>query len=150
VDKLREESTDTAYYFVEVLDYMREILHSISFIVRPALEHVENTHKPLLKEQIDELKELHELHTRLIEEIIRSMETNDFASQEMILEISQSYLKRIEQINKKQLKRLKNAETGTKNSMLFLNLINESKRLVLQAVNLYKSHRDFINYKNGD
>jgi phosphate/sulfate permease len=150
VDKLREESTDTAYYFVEVLDYMREILHSISFIVGPALEHVENTHKPLLKEQIDELRGLHKIHTRLIEEIVKSLESYDFSSQEMILEISQSYLKRIEQINKRQLKRLKNAETGTKNSMLYLNVINESKRMVLQAVNLYKSHRDFINYKNGD
>lgn len=149
VDKLREESTDTAYYFVEVLDYMREILHSISFIVEPALEHVENNHKPLLKEQIDELKDLHQIHSQLIGEIVRSMETNDFSSQEMILEIGQSYLNRIEQINKKQLKRLKNAETGTKNSMLYLNLINESKRMVLQAVNLFKSHRDFINYNNG-
>ena len=57
VDKLREESIDTAYYFVEVVDYMREMLHSISFIVGPALEHVENNHKPLLKEQIEELRE---------------------------------------------------------------------------------------------
>jgi len=150
VDKLREESTDTAYYFVEVLDYMREMLHSISFIVGPALEHVDNNHKPLLKEQIDELRRLHEIHSQLLNKIIKSMETNDYSTQEEILEISQFYLDNITQINKKQLKRLKNAKAGTKNSMLFLNLISESKQMVLQAVNLYKSHRDFINYNNRD
>ncbi len=148
VDKLREDSTDTAYYFVEVLDYMREMLHSISFIAGPALEHVDNNHKPLLKEQIDELRELHEIHSRLLNEIIKSLETCDFSSQEEILEISQSYLDAIVRINKKQFKRLKNAKAGTKNSMLFLNLISESKQMILQAVNLYKSHRDFINYNN--
>ncbi len=150
VDKLREESTDTAYYFVEVLDYMREMLHSISFIVGPALEHVDNNHKPLLKEQIEELRELHEIHSRLLNEIIKSMETCDFSTQEEILMISQSYLENIVRINKKQFKRLKNAKAGTKNSMLFLNLVSESKQMVLQAVNLYKSHRDFINYNKGD
>ena len=44
---------------------MREMLHSISFIVGPALEHVENNHKPLLKEQIEELRELHKMHSQL-------------------------------------------------------------------------------------
>jgi phosphate/sulfate permease len=150
VDKLREESTDSAYYFVEVLDYMREILHSISFIVGPALEHVDNNHKPLSNEQIAEFRELQVLHSELLNEIIESMETNDFGSQDKIQEMSRLYLLKIEMLNKKQLKRLKKAETGTKNSMLYLNLIGESKRLVLQAVNLYKSHRDFINYRNSD
>ena len=150
VDKLREESIDTAYYFVEVVDYMREMLHSISFIVGPALEHVENNHKPLLKEQIEELRELHKMHSQLLNEIIKSMEANDYSTQDEILEISQLYLENVVRINKKQIKRLKNAEVGTKNSMLFLNIISESKHLVLQAVNLYKSHRDFINYNNGD
>jgi len=150
VDKLREESTDTAYYFVEVLDYMREMLHSISFIVGPALEHVDNNHKPLLKEQIEELRELHEIHSHLLNEIVKSLETCDFSTQEEILKVSQSYLDNIVRINKKQFKRLKHAKAGTKNSMLFLNLVSESKQMVLQAVNLYKSHRDFINYNNGD
>ena len=129
---------------------MREMLHSISFIVGPALEHVDNNHKPLLKEQIDELRELHEIHTRLLNEVIKSLETCDFSSQDKILEISQSYLDNIVRINKKQFKRLKNAKAGTKNSMLFLSLISESKTMILQAVNLYKSHRDFININNGD
>ena len=150
VDKLREESTDTAYYFVEVLDYMREMLHSISFIIGPALEHVDNNHKPLLKVQIEELRELHEIHTHLLNEIIKSLETCNFSTQKEILAISQAYLDNIVRINKKQFKRLKNAKAGTKNSMLFLNLVSESKQMVLQAVNLYKSHRDFINYNNKD
>jgi phosphate/sulfate permease len=150
IDKLRVESTDTAYYFVEVVDYMREMLHSISFIVGPALEHVDNNHKPLLKDQIEELRMLQGMIAQILEKIIESMESEDYSLQKEILGLSQSYQEMIIQMNKKQIKRLKNAEVGTKNSMLFLNLISESKQLILQAVNLYKSHRDFININNGD
>jgi hypothetical protein len=59
----------------------------------------------------------------------------------------ESALANIASLTKKQIKRLKHARAGTKNSLLFLNIISESKQLVMQAVNLYKAHRDFINYK---
>ena len=58
IERLREESVDTSYYLVEVLDYMREMIHSISFFNGPALTHVDNNHKPLKKEQIEELHKL--------------------------------------------------------------------------------------------
>lgn len=150
VDKLREESTDSAYYFVEVVDYMREMLHSISHIVGPSLEHVENNHKPLIETQIVELRTLHEMLSNMLDKIIEDMETANYGSQAEIQKLSQDYLQTIVKANKTQIKRLKNGVVGTKNSMLYLNILSESKQLVLQAVNLYKSHRDFISYKNGD
>jgi len=149
VDKLREGSEDTAYYFVQVLDFMREMLHSISFISGPAFEHVDNNHKPLIVEQINELKELNSLLNELISLITTSIESGDYSSQDEIQILLAKYIEFIELINKKQIKRIKNAAVGTKNSILFLNIINESKNLSLQAVNLYKSQRDFVDYKNN-
>jgi len=149
VDKLREEATDTAYYFVQVLDYMREMLHSISFIVGPALEHVDNNHKPLLKEQIKELKQLHAELSELILLVADSMEAGDFSRQEKLQEMQRNFIGTLGELNKMMIKRLKRAEVGTKNSILYFNILNETKNLALQVVNLYKSHRDFVNYQNG-
>ncbi len=150
VDKLREGSEDTAYYFVQVLDFMREMLHSISFITGPIHEHVSNNHKPLTKEQIEELQQLDDLFAKLISEIIKSIESGDYSSQDDILTVQGKLLELIELSNKRQIKRIKNALVGTKNSILFMNIVNESKNLALQAVNLYKSQRDFVDYKNGE
>ena len=149
VEKLREESMDTAYYFVQVLDYMREMLHSISFILGPALNHVDNNHKPLIKEQIDELKLIHSSFTEMINLITGSMNSVDYSKQEELQEMQKNILGLIATMNKNMIKRLKKAEVGTKNSMLFFNILNETKNLALQAVNLYKSQRDFVNFKNG-
>ena len=149
VDKLREGSEDNAYYFVQVLDFMREMLHSISFITAPVYEHVDNNHKPLIDEQIAELKQLDSVFNVMVSKIIVDIEACNYSSQDDIhLELNK-LLEQIELSNKKQIKRIKNSVAGTKNSILFMNIINESKHLSLQAVNLYKSQRDFVDYKNA-
>ncbi len=147
VDKLKKDSTDTAYYFVQVLDYMREMLHAITYINRPAMEHIENNHKPFTPEQINELKELQIRLSKLLNLIITSIQSRDFSHQENIQSVLNEYLHLIEKYNKSQIGRIKNATSGTKNSILFLNILNESKHLALMGFNLYKSQRDFTTIK---
>ena len=144
VDKLKKDSTDTAYYFVQVLDYMREMLHAISYINRPAIEHIENNHKPFSEEQIAELKKLQEVLVNFLNLIILSIEGKDYSKQEYIHAILNQYLHLIERYNKNQIGRIKTASSGTKNSILFLNILNESKHMALMGFNLYKSQRDFV------
>jgi len=81
--------------------------------------------------------------------VVMSITKHDFSTQKELLELEHDYLEMIKRVNKNQIKRLKNGEVGTKSSILFLNIINEIKNLSLQLVNLYKSQRDFINFKNG-
>jgi Na+/phosphate symporter len=149
VDKIGDDGLDAGYFYVQVLDYMREMLHSIEFIVKPALEHVTNNHKPLVKEQTEELKELYNLFKKMIGLIIISVESNDFGTQPEILAIQKEYLKQIDQSTKKQIQRVKSGLVGTRNTILFLNIIHESKNLALQIVNIFKSQRDFIEFKKG-
>ena len=149
IDKLKQESVDTAYYFVTTLDYMREMQHSITFIVNPAANHVDNNHKPLGPMQIEELRVLEKKLDEMINMVAESIENQDFTTQESLLKMEQEFLDMIGKVNKNQIKRLKNAEVGTKSSILFLNIVNELKNLSLQLVNLYKSQRDFLNFKNG-
>jgi len=114
VDKLREGSEDTAYYFVQVLDFMREMLHSISFITGPVYEHVDNNHKPLITEQIDELKDINTAFSELTLLITANIESNDYSSQDDIQILLTRFIQLIELNNKKQIKRIKNNIVGTK------------------------------------
>ena len=150
IDKLKEDSENTAYYFVEVLDYMREMLHSISFINGPVYEHVDNNHKPLIDEQLAELKTFHAGLKQLIEKVTTAMNSGDYGELDSILDTQSELIKYVQKISKAQIKRLKEGLVGTKNSILYLNIVNESKNLILQVVNLFKSQRDFTNYKNNN
>jgi Na+/phosphate symporter len=150
VDKLREDSIESGYYFVQVIDYLREMVHSIEYIVKPALNHVDNNHKPLINQQIEELNMILEKLELLISAVSESIKNNDFSNQDITIQLLEDYRSTIEQIRKNQIKRVKNNIVGTKNSILYFDIINESKNLGFQIINLYKSQRDFVIYRNNN
>ncbi|MCF8234331.1 MAG: inorganic phosphate transporter [Bacteroidales bacterium] len=148
VDELQEDSVETGHYYVQVLDYLREIGHALNFITSPSLDHVKNNHKGMIPPQIEELGQIKNGLAEYIKECNVIISNNDFSKMNEVTNIQQNLLKLIDQNRKNQIKRIKRAETGTKNSMLFLNNLQETKNLVLFILNLLKSYRDFVIYDN--
>ena len=145
--KLQEEEGETGHYYVQVIDYLREMAHALSFISNPSYDHVDNNHKPLLKIQIDELNEYKNDVTDLFEKIILTIEKNEFSNIPSLIEKQQAILDTIKSGRKSQIKRIKNDEAGTRNSILYLGILNELKNFLLQSINLIKSQRDFVEYQ---
>ncbi len=145
IERLDEMSIDSGSFLVQAMDYMREMLHSISFFANHALEHVDNNHKPLIPEQINELKHLSEHMETILKITLQSIIKEDFSSQPKLLEEQAKGLRHIEAYRKNQIRRIKKKQVGTRNSILYLNLLDESKNLFLQAINLFKAQRDFVN-----
>lgn len=145
IERLDEMSIDSGSFLVQAMDYMREMIHSISFLTGPALEHVDNNHKPLIPEQIEELRHLSEHMETVLKITLESIIKEDYLSQDKLLEEQAKALRHIEVNRKNQIQRIKKRLVGTRNSILFLNLLDESKNLLLQAVNLFKAQRDFVN-----
>jgi len=52
-------------------------------------------------------------------------------------------LDQLSKMKKKQIRLIKSDAVGTRNTMLYLNLLSETKNLVLHALNVTKAHRDF-------
>ncbi len=69
-----------------------------------------------------------------------------FTEVDHIIREQQELLYLIENMNKQQIKRIKNREAGTKNSLLFLGILAETKNMLLYTINLVKSQRDFIKH----
>jgi len=145
--KLKEEEGETGHYYVQVIDYLREMAHALTFISYPAYEHIENNHKPLVAAQVEELDELKEKATDLFESLIETIEKNEFGNIPALIEKQQDILDVLKTCRKKQIKRIKANETGTRNSVLYLGILNEIKNFLLQSINLVKSQRDFVEYQ---
>ncbi len=145
IERLDEMTIDSGSFLVQAMDYMREMVHSISFFSTHALEHVDNNHKPLKPEQIEELKHLSMQMEEVLKITLSSIVRTDYSTHENLLEEQAKGLKHIEIYRRNQIQRIKRREVGTRNSILFLNLLDESKNLLLQAINLFKAQRDFVN-----
>lgn len=144
VAEIKEESVEAGHYYIQVLDYLREMAHSLEYVSIPALEYVENSHKPLTHDQIDELRTLKELVTDLIESIISIIETRNYESVNETIAKLDGVLSKIGSNRKSQVKRIKNEQASTRGSVLYFSLIHELKNFSLHSINLLKSHRDFI------
>lgn len=147
IHDLKTVSLESGSHYVQIADYLREIGHSISFIVSPMKTYLANNHKPFNGEQVDELRELGALIEELYEDvkIVAANTPNelDDSELEIVQDRQQKVLKYLAQIRKKQIKRIKKNDVGTRNSILFLSILNETKSLVLQTGNVVKSLRDF-------
>jgi len=144
LQKFRVDSIETGHFYVQVVDYLREIAHSLTFVTGPSFQHIDNNHKGFNKVQQNEIKEINLKISKLFEQIIKMVSDNDFTDIPIIINMQQDVLETINIARKNQIKRIKSNETGTRNSVLYLGILNESKNMLLQTINLLKAQRDFI------
>ncbi|GAO31839.1 inorganic phosphate transporter [Geofilum rubicundum] len=146
VRKLQEESIDSSLYYVQVLDYLRETAHCLTFITSPCWEHLDNNHKTFSEEQFHDLNLLQVKVKTIINKSVGFIEGNNLDQLDIIYEDQVKILEHLRTLRKIQLKRIKKDKAGTKISMLYLAILHETQNMMLHLINLIKAQRDFANY----
>ena len=147
LQKFDEDSIKTSHFYVQVLDYLRETAHDLTFISKSSYEHVENNFGELLDVQIEELKGVAKDIKEYYKQIINTINTKQYENVRSIIELRQNLIDQMNEYRTIQIKRVKHKEAGTKNSMLYLGILHEVKNLLLNGTNLLKSQRDFDDFK---
>lgn len=142
--KLEEEFIETGPYYVQILDYLREIAHCLDYIAGPIYDHLDNNHPSIIPEQVKDLHELNESVNSFYDHVEVLIREQDYKNLDRLLAGQQKILDLITKIKKKQIKYIKSESVGTRNTLMYLNLLSETKNLVLYTVNMVKSHRDFL------
>ena len=132
---------------MQVVDYMNEITKSLLHVTRPCFDHIDNNHEGMTREQIEDLMKINDEVETIFTRINVMLRNNDFADIDLILELRDELFESIADAIKRQLKRIKNKQSSTKASLLYLTILNETKTMVLQARNLVKSQRYFLEHK---
>ncbi|HAM98395.1 MAG TPA: phosphate permease [Marinilabiliales bacterium] len=147
--KLQIDNSDSGNYYVQILDFQRDIANSLEYLVEPLLSHVENQHKPITPEQAVELNELAKsinVFSKFVQSVIHDATYDKLpevtAKQAAILD----YMKTM---RKNQIKRIQQKEVGNKNSNLYLNMLLEVRKLMAFQVNMLISLRDFVEFQTN-
>jgi len=149
IARLQEEDIESGHYYVQVLDYLRETVNSITYITKPIFNYIDNNHKPLLPDQKTEITEFKNSLNNFFKTTILILKEKGFTNIDEIISDQHKLLESLTKISKRQLKRIKNQESGTKNSTLYLNIMSETKNLLLFTINLIKAQRDFLIYNKN-
>ena len=152
ISKLQEDDVESGHHYVQVLDYLRETAHCLTFIADPVFEYINNNHPALNKDQQAELSDTAQHINEFFTDVIQIIKSDDYGALEKVISSQSSLLDKFTKLKKKQLKRIRNRETGMKSSTIYLTTLTESKNLVLYTMNLLKAQRDFVVYseENGD
>ncbi|MDT8400909.1 MAG: inorganic phosphate transporter [Bacteroidales bacterium] len=142
---LDDSMIDAGPYYVQIHDYLRESAHSLSYVFNPAYRHVDNNHQPLGPDQQEDLKILSRELGEYLNFLVAILKSNNFENIRQSFDKQAKLLDSIDTIRKKQIKRIKKGASGTKATLLYLDLLTETKNLVLQAGNILKAYRDFCN-----
>jgi len=142
--KLDEGSEDAGPYYVQVLDYLREAAHCLTYLSDPVFKHIDNNHPPLNDLQKEDLAHLNEEISTLYNYIFNTIKNDRYDQLDEIQDQQQKILDLIGKMRKRVVKLLKKAEVGTKVSILYFNILSETKSLMLHTINIVKAQRDFI------
>lgn len=143
VQELKQDSIDSGHFYVQVVGYQRELAHSIHYVVKPMYEYLEEKHKPFTEDQNEELSTFSVEMNNLFNYALHILKENKYENIDELIEKRNILVDKLKTIEKSQIKRIKANDVSTKNSILFFNIISETKMLLLNLINLVKSQRDF-------
>ena len=144
--KLKGSGLELSLYYVQVVDYLSEIAKALVHITRPAYDHIDNNHKGLSREQTDDLMQINDAVAEIYGSVNRMLINNDFGDIDTVLTMRDELFERIAVITKSELQRINEGVGNTKASMFYLTVMSETKTMVLQARNLLKSQRYFLEH----
>ena len=147
--KLQEDAVDTGHYYVQVLDYLYEVSKSLMAITKSSFEHIDNNHQGLSEKQVADLENLNKEVSGVYQDIVDMFRTSDFSDFEEILAKRDGIFNIFVENIKSQIKRVKDKESSVRNSILYLNIVHETKTMLLQARNMMRAQQLFLGYEEG-
>ena len=147
--KMKGSGLELSLYYIQVVDYLNEMAKALVHITRPAFDHIDNNHKGLSEEQTVDLKQINDDVAEIYGSINRMITENDFSDIDTVLTMRDELFERIAATTKSELKRINNGEGNTKASLFYLNIMSETKAMVLQARNLLKAQRYFLEHSGA-
>jgi len=145
LQKLQNEQVETGHFYVQVVDYLREMAHSLNYTVKPVLNYFEKKHRSFDEEQINQFNEFRVELNNFFNYALYILKEKRFDDLDELISKRNMLVNNLKELEKSHIKRIKGNSTSTRSSILYFNIITETKSLLLNLINVVKAQRDFIN-----
>lgn len=143
IGQLGPENMEAAHFYLQLLDFYREIGYNLEHVVEPSLEHVENNHKPLSENQTSEFSQLNDEMADYLNFLLHQAKEKQYSDLAETEKMKTNLLEKVEMFRRAQIKRIRKDEVNTRNSVLFFNILNETKNLIISTENIVRVQRKF-------
>ncbi len=145
INSMPPDSVEASYFYILTLDYLKELAHTVNYMVEPIFNHVDNNHKPILASQADELTQIAVELSVFTQKIIEKLNVNSDDKLEEIYAEQLRVIAVVREVRRNLIKSIKKNDVSTKNSMLLLNILSGARNILNYSINLMKIQSDFAN-----
>jgi Na+/phosphate symporter len=117
---------------------IQELAQQLNELAEKCFKHVDNNHKGMTKDQIDELEKISKDVTDFLQTVSSAIVQKDRVSMEKILEEGNIISKHVKKFDKNQIKRIKRKESKTRISLLYFNMLSFSENIVEHSLKLLR------------
>jgi Na+/phosphate symporter len=139
-----DSDMNLSLYYVQVVDYLNEMTKSLVHITRPSFDHIDNNHEGLTRTQTEDLIGVNTDVDVIYQRILYMLSSGDYSDIDHVLDMRDQLFNRIAELTKTELVRIHEGKSNSKAGMLYLNILAETKTMVLQSRNLLKSQRYYM------
>lgn len=141
----REIAIDKGVYYYQGNDFSSEMIYCIRRMGEPCRDHIDNHFNPLSDIQKAHFGTAVDNVCAFLQRCADMISKNDYSTNKFkdLIQESVNLSKNLVLLNKEELRRLQGQTGSTKVSMVYLNMIQETKNVVLFSTNLVKVSRKF-------
>lgn len=143
IKSLDDSSVEASRFYLLVLGYLQDISQSISYISKASYKHVNNNHKQLKTDQIEDLKIIDDQLSTMLKEISDIFHERRFGDISKIVDEKHQLFEHVSKSIEKQINRIRSEESSAKNTTLYFGNLLETKDLISAIMNLLELYQEF-------
>ncbi len=136
--KFNETDLISGHHYVQVVTYMKEISNSLLHIVLPAFNHLDNNHA-FDKEPTEKLRDFNDRVSEFFNFVVNLLKKKDYVSLPELVNQRREIINLANEILISRIVILKKNKNGVKVSATYMEMLSETKNLLLDVVQLVKA-----------
>ena len=143
IKSLDDSSVEASRFYLMVLGYLQDISQSISYISKASYKHVNNNHKQLKTDQIEDLKVIDDQLSTMLKEISAIFHERRFGDISRVVDEKEELFEHVSKSIERQINRIRSEESSAKNTTLYFGNLLETKDLISAIMNLLELYQEF-------
>lgn len=131
LDRVQDNDLESGHLYILVIEYLEEMAKEVKNILLTTKQHVDNNHKPLQTNQIEELKSVSVLMGQRYDEILNVYATLSKEGAAQAENSANELVAACRAVRKEQIQRIRHHDVGTRNSVLFMNHLGSFRNIAL-------------------
>ena len=144
VRELRDGEADRGKRHVQMVEYATSVFESLSNITTASHAYIDNNHEGLDMEYIEDLRKMNNRVSSLYPRFRDMMETNDYSGLDECLDGIDALDEEFAEAVKRQIILRTENVSDMRRTLLYLNLLNETRTMIRKVLLLAKIQKKFV------